>query len=140
MAFAPPPVFREAGDAEELRVNAPPALVVVVVVATFVVDVDDVLARAFDGDEDDDEFGDDDTSIDAAGDAPVFNPRVFSFQVSLLLSVLLDENSVERRRLVNVFQLNYSKNYLIMRLLLILCEISRKIVCYTSFESINIIV
>ena len=118
VAFAPPPAFREAGDAEELRVSAPPALVVVgvppafvVVVAAFVVDVDDdVLARAFDGDEDDDEFGDDVTSIDAAaGDAPVFNPR-FSFQVSFTLSVLLG-NSVERRRLVNAFQFNYSKKF-----------------------------
>lgn len=111
LAFAPPPEFLEAGDADELRVNAPPALVVVgvapalvVVGAAFVVGVDDdVLARAFDGDEDDDEFGDDETSIDVvAGDAPVFIPRVFSFQVSLPLSVLLDENSVERRQLVNV--------------------------------------
>lgn len=113
LVFAPLPVFLEAGDVE-LRVNVPPALVVVgvplafvVAGAAFVVDVDDdVFARAFDGDEDDDEFGDD-TSIDvAAGDAPVFNPRVFSFQVSLPLSVLIDENSVERRRLVNVSQLN----------------------------------
>jgi len=92
--------FLEAGDAEELRVNVPPALVAVgaapafvVAGAAFVVDVDDdVLARAFDGDE----FGDDDTSIDVVADAPVFNPRVFSFQVSLPLSVLLDENSVKR--------------------------------------------
>lgn len=93
-----PPVFLDAGD-EELRVNAPPVAVdvapaFVVAGAAFVVGVDDdVLARAFDGDE----FGDDDTSIDVvADDAPVFNPRVFSFQVSLLLSVLLDENSVKR--------------------------------------------
>jgi len=109
-----PPVFLDAGDAEELRVDVPPVALVVVGVApafvvadvAFVVDVDDdVLARAFAGDEDDDEFGDD-TSI-AAGDAPVFNPRVFSFQVSLPLSVLLDENSVERRRLINISQLNY---------------------------------
>lgn len=121
VAFALPPVFLEAGDAEELRVNAPPALVVVGVApafvvadVAFVVDVDDdVLARAFDGDEDDDEFGDDDTSIDvAAGDAPAFSPRVFSFQVSLPLSVLFDENSVERRGLVNVFELNYMKTKL----------------------------
>lgn len=103
-------MFLEAGDAEELRVNAPPALVVVGVApafvvagVAFVVDVDDdVFARALDGDE----FGDDDASIDAAGDAPVFNPRFFSFQVSLLLSVLIDENSVERRRLVNMFQVD----------------------------------
>lgn len=124
VAFALPPVFLEAGDAEELRVNAPPALVVVGVApafvvanVAFVVDVDDdVLARAFDGDEDDDEFGDDDTSIDvAAGDAPAFSPRVFSFQVSPL-SVLIDENSVERRGLVNMFELNCMKIelYLIM--------------------------
>lgn len=117
-------MFLEAGDAEELRVNAPPALVVVGVApafvvanVAFVVDVDDdVLARAFDGDEDDDEFGDDDTSIDvAAGDAPAFSPRVFSFQVSPL-SVLIDENSVERRGLVNMFELNCMKIelYLIM--------------------------
>lgn len=94
-------MFLEAGDAEELRVSVPPALVAVgaapafvVAGAAFVVGVDDdVLARAFDGDE----FGDDDTSIDVvADDAPVFNPRVFSFQVSLPLSVLLDENSVKR--------------------------------------------
>ena len=113
LVFAPLPVFLEPGDVE-LRVNVPPALVVVgaplafvVAGAAFVVDVDDdVFARAFDGDEDDDEFGDD-TSIDvAAGDVPVFNPRVFSFQVSLPLSVLIDENSVERQRLVNVSQLN----------------------------------
>lgn len=74
--FAPPPVeVREAGDADELRVSVPPALVVVepafVVVGTaFVVDVDDdVFARALDDDEDDEEFGDDVMSI-AAGEEP----------------------------------------------------------------------
>lgn len=101
--FAPPPLgVLDAGDADELRVLSVPlfALVVVdvapafvVVGAAFVVDVDDdVFARAFDDDEDDEEFGDDDMSI-AAGEDPWFRPRVFSFQVSLPLSDLLDENS-----------------------------------------------
>lgn len=106
MVFAPPPLgVLEAGDADELRVLSVPlfALVVVdvapafvVVGAAFVVDVDDdVFARAFDDDEDDEEFGDDDMSI-AAGEDPWFRPRVLSFQVSLPLSDLFDENSAER--------------------------------------------
>lgn len=110
VGFAPPLLgVLEAGDADEPRFGVPlPALVVVdvalapapapafVVVGTaFVVDVDDdVLARAFDDDEDDEEFGDDDMS--AAGEDPWFRPRVFSFQVSLPLSDLFDENSAER--------------------------------------------
>lgn len=118
VGFAPPLRVLEAGDADELRFGAPlPALVVVdvalapapafVVVGTaFVVDVeDDVLARAFDDDEDDEEFGDDDMSI-AAGEEPWFRPRVFSFQVSLPLSDLFDENSAERLQLVCDVELN----------------------------------
>lgn len=105
MVFAPPLLgVLEAGDADELRVSVPPPALVVVDVApafvvvgtAFVVVVDDdVLARTFDDDEDDEEFGDDDMSI-AAGEEPWFRPRVFSFQVSLPLSDLFDENSAER--------------------------------------------
>lgn len=86
----------DAGDTDELRVNVPlPALAVVDVALAFVVGVDDdVLARAFDDGKVDDGDCDeleDDVSIDDE-----FGPRVFSFQVSLLLSDLLDENSAER--------------------------------------------
>lgn len=120
MVFAPPPLG-VLGDDDELRVLSAPlfALVVVdvalapafvVVGAVFVVDVDDdVFARAFD-DEDDEEFGDDDMSI-AAGEDPWFRPRVFSFQVSLPLSDLFDENSAERLQLVSAVQLNSLQIY-----------------------------
>lgn len=92
-------VLLDAGDTDELRVNVPlPALAVVDVALAFVVGVDDdVLARAFDDDkvedDDDDELEVDKVSTD---DEFGFNPRVFSFQVSLPPSDLLDENSAER--------------------------------------------
>lgn len=101
---------RDAGEAEVLRVDAPPppALDVVVVVG-FAVDVlvavalvvadANADARAADDDEDvDEEVDDDDVSIDpAAGDEPDgwFIPRVFSFQVSPLPSFLLLAESAE---------------------------------------------
>lgn len=106
---------REAGDAEELRVAAPPpaldvvvveiAVDVLVVVVVLVVAGVSADARAADDDEDvDEEVDDDDVSIDvAAGDEPDgwFSPRVFSFQVSPLPSLLLAANSAERLSLVN---------------------------------------
>jgi len=94
-----PLALLDAGDTDELRVNVPPpALAVVDVALAFVVGVDDdVLARAFDDDkvddDDDDELEDDNVSID---DEFGFKPRLFSFQVSLPPSDLLDENSAER--------------------------------------------
>lgn len=97
VVFAPPLLgVLKAGDDDELRMDAPPALVVVGVVlvlvvvgVAFVVDVDDdVLAREV--------FADESIDVAEPGDEPEFNPRVFSFQVSLPPSDLFDENSVER--------------------------------------------